>query len=186
MRREDHPADPAGWGDLCHDAPLVKPAFAFFALCLAAFPAWGRGDTSHFVDKISCDSGPYGLKLPESYDALRKLGPLKGERLLREQDHGTYRARFRDLQFNGLRLNVVTYSNDPDKYQVVLAEIRSPHWKIAGPFRQGAALPVRVGDVETKTIRSSSTVEFSGAEDTVRVRLVGRRVSVVTYLCVPD
>ena len=164
----------------------MKPAFALFALCLAALPAWGRGDTSHFVDKISCDSGSYGLKLPETYDALRKIGPLKGEKLLREQDRGSYRARFREMQFNGLRLAVVTYSNDPEKYQVLSAEIRSPHWKIAGPFRQGAALPPRVGDVETKTIRSSATVEFSGAEDTVRVRLVGRKVSVLTYLCVPD
>jgi hypothetical protein len=158
---------------------------AFFAL-LAALPAWGRGDTSHFVDKLSCDSGPYGLKLPITYDALRKIGPLKGEKLLREQDLGAYRARYRDLQFNGLRLGVVTYSNDPDTYRVVSAEIRSPHWKISGPFRQGAALPIRVGDVETKTIRSSSTVEFNGNEDTVRVRLVGRKVSVLTYLCVPD
>ena len=158
---------------------------AFFAL-LAALPTWGRGDTSHFVDKLSCDSGPYGLKLPITYDALRKIGPLKGEKLLREQDLGAYRARYRDLQFNGLRLGVVTYSNDPDMYKVVSAEIRSPHWKISGPFRQGAALPIRVGDVETKTIRSSSTVEFNGNEDTVRVRLVGRKVSVLTYLCVPD
>ena len=185
MRREDQHPNPARSADLCHDAPLVKLAAALFA-AFFALPAWGRGDISHFVDKISCDSGPYALKLPESYDALRKIGPLKGEKLLREQDLGSYRARYRDLQFNGLRLNVVTYSNDPDKFQVVSAEIRSPHWKISGPFRQGAMLPVRVGDVETKTIRSSATVEFSGAEDTVRVRLVGRKVSVVTYLCVPD
>src|SRR5207253_7062519 len=92
-------------------------------LCLFALPALGRGDISHFVDKISCDSGPYGLKLPETYDALRKIGPLKGEKLLREQDRGSYRARFREMQFNGLRLAVVTYSNDPEKYQVVSAEI---------------------------------------------------------------
>ena len=163
----------------------MKLALALVA-ALLALPAWGRGDTSHFIDKLSCDSGPYGLKLPESYDALRKIGPLKGEKLLREQDLGAYRARYRDLQFNGLRLAVVTYSNDPEKYQVVSAEIRSPQWKIGGPFRQGQVLPVRVGDVETKTIRSGATVEFSGAEDTVRVRLVGRKVSVLTYLCVPD
>jgi len=163
----------------------MKPLVAFFLL-VAALPAWGRGDTSHFVDKLSCDSGPYALKLPDTYDGLRKLGGLKGEKLLREQDLGTYRARYRDLLFNGLRLAVVTYSNDPEKYQVVSAEIRSPHWKIAGPFRQGQVLPARVGDVETKTIRSGATVEFSGTEDTVRVRLVGRKVSVLTYLCVPD
>lgn len=163
----------------------MKLAVALVAAFLA-LPAWGRGDISHFVDKLSCDSGPYGLKLPETYDALRKIAPLKGEKLLREQDLGSYRARYRDLQFNGLRLGVVTYSNDPDSYKVVSAEIRSPQWKIAGPFRQGAALPVRVGDVETKTIRSGATIEFNGNEDTVRVRLVGRKVSVLTYLCVPD
>ena len=164
----------------------MRPVLALAVLCLATLPAWGRGDVSHFVDKMSCDSGPYGLKLPETYDELKKIGALKGEKVLREQDRGLYKASYRDLTFNGLKLGVVTYSNDPEKYQVLSAEIRSPHWKIAGPFRQGAALPPRVGDVETKTLRSSSTVEFSGAEDTVRVRLVGRKVSVVTYLCVPD
>lgn len=163
----------------------MKLLVAFFVL-VASLPAWGRGDTSHFVDKLSCDSGPYGLKLPDTYDALRKIGPLKGEKLLRDQDRGSYRARYRDLQFNGLRLAVVTYSNDPENYKVVSAEIRSPQWKIGGPFRQGAALPIRVGDVETKTIRSGATIEFNGNEDTVRVRLVGRKVSVLTYLCVPD
>jgi hypothetical protein len=155
-------------------------------LCLFALPALARGDTSHFVDKISCDSGPYGLKLPETYDGLRKIGALKGEKLLRERDLGMYKASYRDLLFNGLRLGVVTYSNDPEKYQVVSAEIRSPQWKIAGPFRQGHALPPLVGDVDTKALKSNATVEFSGKEDTVRVRLSGRKVSVLTYLCVPD
>jgi hypothetical protein len=155
-------------------------------LSLFALPALGRGDISHFIEKLSCDSGPYGLKLPETYDALRKIGPLKGEKLLRQQDLGTYRASYRDLSFSGLRLGVVTYSNDPEKYQVVSAEIRSPQWRIAGPFRQGHVLPPRVGDVDTKTLKSTATIEFSGAEDTVRVRLVGRKVSVLTYLCVPD
>ena len=145
-----------------------------------------RGDTSHFIDKLSCDSGPYGLKLPDTYDELRKIGPLKGEKLLRERDTGAYKTAYRDLVFNGLRLGVVTYSNDPGKYQVVSAEIRSPQWRIAGPFRQGQVLPPRVGDVDTKALRGTATVEFSGTEDTVRVRLVGRRVSVLTYLCVPD
>ena len=163
----------------------MKPLFAFFVL-LTALPAWGRGDTSHFVDEISCGSGPYALKLPGTYDELRKIGALKGETLLREEDLGVYRARYRDLLFNGLHLAVVTYSNNPEKYQVVSAEIRSPQWKIAGPFRQGHVLPPHVGDVDTKSIRSSSTVEFSGTGDTVRVRLIGRKVSILTYLCVPD
>jgi hypothetical protein len=154
---------------------------ALFALC-----AHARGNTSHFVDKLSCDSGPYSLKLPKTYAELRKLAPLKGEKVVREQDLGEYKARYVDLIFNGLRLGVVTYSNDEGNYQVTSAEIRNSSWRIAGPFRYGQALPARVGDVETKALSPSATVEFSGNEDTVRVKLKGRRISALTYLCVPD
>jgi hypothetical protein len=164
----------------------VKTALALVLAAFVASPALGRGNISHFIDKLSCDSGPYSLKLPKTYEELRKLAPLKGERLVREQDFGTYRARYRELVFNGLKLSVVTYSDQPETFQVSLAEIRSPQWKIAGPFRYGQALPAVVGDVATKTLRSTATVEFSGTEDVVRVQLKGRRVAALTYLCVPD
>jgi hypothetical protein len=160
--------------------------FTLLLLCFLCVPAWAAKNVSHFVDKLSCDSGPYGLKLPKSYDELRKIGALRSERLLREEDVGPYRLQYRQLVFNGLRLGVVTYSNDSDKYDVNSAEIRSSSWKIAGPFRQGHVLPPVVGDIATKSLSSSATVEFSGDEDLVRVKLVGRRVSVLTYLCVID
>ena len=163
----------------------MKIALALAALLVAA-PALGRGNTSHFVNKFSCDSGPYALKLPKTYDELRKLGPLKSERLVRDKDLGAYRASYRELVFNGLRLSVVTYSDQPEKYQVASAEIRSPQWKIAGPFRYGAALPATVGDVATKTLKGTATVEFNGEEDLVRVQLKGHRVASLVYLCVPD
>lgn len=151
-----------------------------------ALPAQAKGDTSHYVDELSCSSGPYGLRLPKSFQALRKIGPLRSERTVREEDLGPYKARYRDLVFNGLRLGIVTYSNDADNYQVTSAEIRSPQWRIAGPFRQGQVLPAKIGDVATKALSSTATVEFSGEADTLRVRLIGRRVSVLTYLCVAD
>ena len=166
--------------------PAIAAAFPVLVACLVALPAQGKGNTSHFVDQLSCDSGPYKLKLPETYDELRKIAPLKSERLVRDQDLGQYRARHRELVFNGLRLGVVTYSNEPEKYHISSAEIRSAQWKIASPFRQGQALPARVGDVDTKALKGTSTIEFSGKEDVVRVQLVGRRVASLIYLCIPD
>jgi hypothetical protein len=157
------------------------------ALCLLiCAPAAGRGNTSHFIDKLSCDSGPYGLKLPKTYAELKKIAPLQSERLVRDQDLGAYRARHQELVFSGLRLEVVTYSHEPDTFHIAMAEIRNSSWKIAGPFRFGHALPAKVGDVETRSLTSTGTIEFSGDEDTVRVRLVGRRVMGLTYLCLPD
>ena len=164
---------------------LVPAAMLAAFLALPA-GATARGNTSHFIEQLACDSGPYGLKLPKTYDELRKLGGLKGERLVREKEFGPYKARYVDLVFNGLRLGVVTHSDNPERYQVTSAEIRSSQWRIAGPFRTGQALPARVGDVETKTLTSTSTVEFSGREDTLRVHLVRRRVSSLTYLCLAD
>ena len=164
----------------------MKTALAILFAVSVATPALGRGNTSHFIDKLACDSGPYSLKLPKTYDELRKIAPLKGERVVREQDFGTYRTRHRELVFNGLKLSIVTYTDHPDEYQVASAEIRSPQWKIGGPFRYGQALPPVVGDVATKTLKSTATIEFSGDEDVVRVQLKGRRVAALTYLCVPD
>jgi len=166
----------------------MAPVRTLVAIVLVAIalPVSAKGNTSHFIDKLSCDSGPYSLKLPQTYAELKKIGSLVNERLLRDQDLGTHRARHRELVFNGLRLEVVTYSYEPDKFYVSQAEIRSSQWKISGPFRYGQSLPAVVGDVHTKTLRSTATVEFSGDEDTVRVRLVGRRVMGLTYLCVPD
>jgi hypothetical protein len=163
----------------------MKAVVAALVLAVAALPAWARGNISHFVDKLACESGPYALKLPKTYNELRKLGTLKAERLVREEELAEYKARHVDLIFNGLRLGVVTYSNDPEHYQISSAEIRSSQWRIA-PFRTGQPLPPRVGDVETKSLRSSATVEFSGEEDTLRVKLSGRRVSSLTYLCIAD
>jgi len=163
----------------------VKPLIAA-AVLLTCLPAWGKGDTSHFIDQLACDSGPYGLKLPKSYDELRKIAPLKNERMLRQENLGRYQAQYRDLTFNGLRLGVVTYSNDADKYQVVSAEIRGPQWRIAGPFRQGQVLPARVGDVDNQGVEEHRDHRIQrhrghGARAPRR-----RRVSVLTYLCVPD
>jgi hypothetical protein len=164
---------------------MYRLAFPFL-LALFALPASAAKNVSHFVDQLACDSGPYGLKLPKTYEEVRKIAPLKSERVLREEDVGPYRMQYRELLFSGLKLGVVTYSDDPARFDVTSAEIRASSWKIAGPFRQGQVLPAKVGDIATKTLASTATVEFAGEEDLVRVHLVGRRVSVLTYLCVVD
>jgi hypothetical protein len=162
----------------------MRVAIVTAVVGLALAPAYAA-NTSHFVEKLACDAGPYGLKLPRTYAELRKIGPLRAERRVREEDLGAYKATYRELQFNGLRLGVVTYSNDAAKYEVTSAEIRTSNWKIA-PFRPGHVLPAKIGDVATRELSSTATIEFNGEEDTLRVRLVGRRVSVLTYLCYVD
>jgi hypothetical protein len=162
----------------------MSRALLAVTLALLSFPDTRAADTSHYIEELDCTSGPYSLRLPKTYEEVRKIGPLQSERVGKTQDLGAYKTQDRQLIFNGLRLGVVTYSNDPEKYDLISAEIRSSSWRIAGPFRVGSVLPPRIGDVATKELSGTATLEFSGHTDTVRMRLIGRRISSLIYLCV--
>lgn len=161
----------------------MSRALLAVTLVLLSFSDARAADTSHYIDQLTCTSGPYSLRLPKTYDEVRKIGNLQSERLGKTQDFREYKTQDRQLIFNGLRLGIVTYSDDPDKYDVTSAEIRSSGWRIAGPFRVGGVLPAKVGDLSTKELSGTATIEFSGDTDTIRMRLIGRRISSLIYLC---
>ena len=157
-----------------------------FTLLLAFVPvlASAARDVSYHADPVSCTSGPYALKLPESYEALKKLGSLRAERVLPAGARREASIEQRELSFHGLRLLIQRNAADAGNYRVLSADISNGSWKIAGPFRVGAALPGRVGDVDTKGLSGRGIVEFIGdSNDLVRIRRSGRRVSTITYLC---
>jgi hypothetical protein len=141
-------------------------------------------DASYFAGPVSCTDGPYGLHLPASYEALRRLGALRDDRVLPAPIRPNPAAEQRELSFNGLRLIILRAKLDPANYQVLSADVTGRGWKIAGTLRVGALLPVHVGDVDTRQLRGRGVVEFIGeSKDVLRVRRSGRRISSITYLC---
>jgi hypothetical protein len=141
-------------------------------------------DSSYYAEPVSCSDGPYGLRLPDSYDALRRIGTLRDDRVLPGQLRASPGAEQRELSFHGLRLTILRTKLDPANYQVISAEVSTGSWKITGPFRVGGVLPVKVGDVDTRQLRGRGVVEFIGeGKDVVRMRRSGRRISSITYLC---
>jgi hypothetical protein len=157
----------------------------FLLLALACLTGSVLGaDASYYAEPVSCTDGPYGLHLPDSYEALRKLGALRDDRVLPVQLQRGPGAEQRELSFQGLRLTILRQKLDPANYRVLSADLTSGGWKIAGPFKVGSLLPARVGDVDTRQFRGRATVEFIGeTKDVVRVRRSGRRISSITYLC---
>jgi hypothetical protein len=141
-------------------------------------------DASYYAEPVSCTEGPYGLRLPDSYDALRKIGTLREDRVLPAQLLPDRGAEQRELVFHGLRLTILRRKLDPTNYQVLSADVSARGWKIAGPFAVGGLLPAKVGDVDTRQLRGRGIVEFIGeGKDVVRMRRSGRRISSITYLC---
>jgi hypothetical protein len=153
-------------------------------LLFSALGTAHAADTSYYAEPVSCNGGPYGLRLPDSYDALRRIGALRDDRVLPGEVRANPAAEQRELSFSGLRLTIVRTKLDPANYQVLSAEVTGAGWKVAGPFKVGALLPARVADVDTRQFRGRGVVEFIGeSKDVVRVRRSGRRISSISYLC---
>ena len=155
----------------------------FFALWLLVQPAHAA-DASYFAEPVSCTDGPFGLHLPDSYDALRRIGALRDDRVLPGQLRPSPAAEQRELTFSGLRLTILRTKLDPANYQILSADVTSRAWKVAGPLHVGGLLPLKVADIDTRQFRGRGIVEFIGeSKDVLRVRRSGRRISSITYLC---
>jgi hypothetical protein len=160
---------------------LRQGLFIVVALCLAPLGA----NAQTYVADLSCTQGPYRLKLPKSYRAVRGLGTIRRDRVLKIEDRGTYTATYRELRFNGLEIELVTFSNEPGRYALTKAIITTRNWRIAGALRVGAPARSALRGLANQSPRDGE-LEFSGATDSLRVNLAAGRVLDVEYSCQPD
>jgi len=134
----------------------------------------------------SCTSGPYRLQLPKSYTAVRRMGTLRRERVIRSEDLGTHTLTYRELRFNGLELELVTSSDKPNRYVVSRAIVSSRAWRIGGPLRVGASVKSALQGLQATDLTSDREMEFSGGRDSIRVNVARGRVLDFEYLCSTD
>ena len=153
-------------------------------LAIALLPVDARAET--YVAELSCTKGPYRLRLPKSYKALRGLGHLRRERVGKTEEHGTHTVTHRELRFNGLELDVVTSSDKPGEYTVSSAVLSSANWKVGGQLRVGTSARVALKGMGSKNLPRDGEVEFNGDKDSIRVNLARGRVLDVEYSCSND
>jgi hypothetical protein len=147
------------------------------AVCLLAVNAQAQME----APSLSCTSGPYRLKLPKSYKALRGIGTLRRERV---QSNGDMTQR--ELRFNGLELVVLSPSDKSNEYVVSRAVVSSGNWRIAGPLRVGTAARIALKGLRPKELPSEGELEFTGEKDSVRVTLSRGRILDFEYSCSND
>lgn len=139
-----------------------------------------------YVADLSCTTGPYRLRLPKTYKALRVLAPLKRERVLQKEDEGTHTVTYRELRFNGLELEVVTYSNKPNQYVLSSAVLSTSAWRIGGQLRVGTAARIALKGLAAQPYPGDGELEFNGDADSIRVTLSRGRVLDVEYSCATE
>ena len=156
---------------------------ALIAIAVFAVMGLPQAKAQTYVADLSCTSGPYRVRLPKTYKALRVLAPLKRERVLQKEDEGTHTVTYRELRFNGLELEVVTYSNKPNQYVLSSAVLSTSAWRIGGQLRVGTAARIALKGLATQPYPNDGEYEFNGDADSIRVTLPRGRVLDIEYSC---
>ena len=157
---------------------------------LASALAWPNqagpaGDPQYFVEGLACQGGKFGLRLPATLPALLAMAPRWGEKPLETQRWDGYTTTRKRIWSEGLSLELVTYSNDPGRYSLGSATIRSAAWAKLAPFAVGEevdAIRAKLGDIAKDDWQLRSV--YSGESESVRFETTrAGKVSAVIYEC---
>jgi hypothetical protein len=108
----------------------------------AGVPAFGA--PQGYVRTFQCERPPLGLKLPQSYRALRRLAPIEQEQVIDAEETDGAEIERRVIIFKGLELAVVLFPDEADRYRVEAAVVTAPRWRVTGPLHVGlSALEAR-------------------------------------------
>jgi hypothetical protein len=155
---------------------------ALFLLLLAG-PSLAQEEVQAYVKGFSCNSGPYKLKLPPTYRALRALGQVKREKTLRVEQTPEGKTELRSLRFKSLEFVVLVDSRKPNAYQVLTVTFSSPNWRIAGPLRVGAPAAAALKGMGLESVPRDAELEIEGDTDSVLLTILAGRVQQVEYDC---
>ena len=161
--------------------PFV-PALAAAALAMTASGAVAQApeEVVAQLKSVSCTAGPYRLKLPPTYRALRMLGPIKREKTLRMEEG---KMELRSLRFNGLEFVVLVDPRKPSAYHVVTATFSNRRWRIAGPLRVGAPLAMALKGVDLGGVPRDAELTLEGEGDSILLTVLAGRIQQVEYDC---
>lgn len=133
--------------------------------------------------QVSCTHGPYRLKLPKSYGALKRMAVLKREKVLAEHAQG---GTARELRFVGLELVVYTHTERPDQYQLARAFVTTSKWRLAGPLRVGAPASLALKELKLQNIPRYGEVTMEGEGDAILLSVAGGRIQEIDYECATE
>jgi hypothetical protein len=159
-------------------------ATVLLATSSASCFAGQAGEPQYFLEGMHCLGEPFGLLLPSTLPELLAMGPILSEQVLQVEQWEGYKATRKIVRFTGLTLGLVTFSNDPKRYSLASAEIRSRDWLRLAPFSVGQsteAVRQRLGGVgeDDLTLRSI----YSGENESVRFETRTGRITAIIYEC---
>jgi len=129
-----------------------------------------------------CTGMKESVRLPGKLSQLRKLGKLNEEQTIRVEEWDGYTAIEKLLRFNGLYVQVITFTNDPERYNLAAVYVETPGWSVS-PVRVGVAADEPLSRLGAIRPGPSGTWRFAGESDSLYVEARNGKVFRVVYEC---
>lgn len=131
---------------------------------------------------FQCTDSPFGVRLPAKLSALRALAKHQEEQTGRIEQWEGYQTIDKLLRFEGLAVEVITFTNDPEKYHLAAVTIESPHWSVS-PFRAGQSARAALKRLGVAQPGPQTHWHFEGTTDSLYLETRGGRVVRLVYAC---
>jgi len=149
--------------------------------CALAFGA--EGDAVIYVPELRCHDGLYRVSLPETVEALRKIGTLREERLVETLVWGDKsESHILELKFDALTLSIMS-DGQKRRYSLAKATITDPRWVLAPNFRVGDSVAVVLKRLGRKDTALGTVLVFGGDTDFVSFKNVDGKISEIEIAC---
>ena len=131
---------------------------------------------------FQCTGMAQSVRLPSKLSQLRQLGRVTHEQVVHTQEWDGYKAVEKLIRFEGMRLRVVTFTNDPEKYSLSGAYIESSAWNLS-PFPIGQPIRAAVSRLGVTNPASNAVWQFSGESESLYLESRKGKVFRVVYEC---
>ncbi len=160
-----------------------RQLFPVVALWISSQAAAGQAPTA-FVADLHCVGGPYGLSLPKDLRVLKQMSAVLREETEEVEQWDGYTATRKTLHFDGMRLGIIEFSNEPARYAVTSADLTKVDWNRISPFklgRPGADAAARLGAAAKGDPELRRT--YLSESDSVELKLSAGVLTRITYAC---
>lgn len=165
----------------------MRYAISFLALLSAALVPVAASQTeppSIYIEHISCDRGPFSMRLPKTLSELMKAGIVKREKIDQIEMWDGYATTRKTLYFSGLSLGIITFSNDPDRYLVSFVKVTGTQWSTITPFFIGETVQSVLAKLGAPAIADPRLkANYGGDTSTISFRHARGKITQVKYTC---
>jgi hypothetical protein len=144
--------------------------------------AMGNAADSTYVETFTCHDGPLKLNLPHTYPELTKLGALRRSSDGEVTRYDKYTVTYRTLEFQGMNLVVVVFSNDPNRYALSSMTVSSGPLSLS-PLRIGQPAATRLRHKGYPPVPADGAWAVNGLADALSVKVRAGRIEQYSYTC---